>query len=493
MREPAACGIIRNELFYQFPSIFHPARTGVERTSPKSLRRLRSRRSFPFHSKRKEVLNADTIIEARWVIPVAPKGVILDNTSVVISDGRIIDLLPISEARTKYSAPEVVSLPESALLPGFVNLHSHAAMNLVRGLGADLPLMDWLTKKIWPAEGKLMSPEFVREGSWLAGLEMAAGGVTTTSDHYFFPKAAAEGLRSAGLRCAVSGIVIGFPSAWAKNDAEYLEKSEALIREFEGDRFIHATIAPHAPYTVSDDSLKACAAISDRYGVPIHMHVNETAGEVANSLRDHGERPIERLRRCGLLNDRLIAVHSVHANDDDIRAMAAARSSACHCPCSNLKLASGFAPVAKFLAAGVNLGIGTDGAASNDKLNMLGETRLAAMLAKTVAGDPTAAPVFDMLEAATLGGARALKWEREIGSLEKGKAADMFAICLSTPESLPVQDPAAQILYSAGRECITHTWVDGSLIMEKSQKTVYPDPQALERARSLAAKWQSRI
>ena len=171
MREPAACGIIRNELFYQLPSIFHPARTGVERTSPKSLRRLRSRRSFPFHSKRKEVLNADTIIEARWVIPVAPKGVILDNTSVVISDGRIIDLLPISEARTKYSAPEVVSLPESALLPGFVNLHSHAAMNLVRGLGADLPLMDWLTKKIWPAEGKLMSPEFVREGSWLAGLD----------------------------------------------------------------------------------------------------------------------------------------------------------------------------------------------------------------------------------------------------------------------------------------------------------------------------------
>ena len=449
--------------------------------------------AFFLRQARIEVLNADTIIEARWVIPVAPKGVILENTSVVVAGGRIIDLLSIPEARTKYSAQKMVSFPSSALLPGFVNLHSHAAMNLVRGLGADLPLMDWLTKKIWPAEGKLMSPEFVREGSWIAGLEMAAGGVTTTSDHYFFPEAAAEGLRAAGLRCAVSGIVIGFPSAWAKTDAEYLEKSEALIREVEGDRFVHATIAPHAPYTVSDDALKACADISDRYGVPIHMHVNETAGEIADSLRDHGERPIERLKRLGLLNDRLIAVHSVHADDADIRAMAEARASACHCPCSNLKLASGFAPIAKFLAAGVNLGIGTDGAASNDKLDMLGETRLAAMLAKAVAGDPTAAPVFDMLEAATLGGARALKWEREIGSIEIGKAADMFAICLSTPESLPVQDPAAQILYSAGRECITHTWVEGSLIMKKEVCAAYPDLSALEKARSIAAKWQSRI
>ena len=439
------------------------------------------------------MLEADTLIEARWVIPVAPKGVILENTAVVVTQGRITALLPVEEARRLYSAREVVPLPESAVLPGFVNLHSHAAMNLVRGLGADLPLMDWLTKKIWPAEGKLMSPGFVRDGAWLAGLEMAAGGVTTTSDHYFFPRSAAEGLRRAGLRCAVSGIVIGFPSAWADSDAAYLEKSEALIRDLEGDHFVHATIAPHAPYTVSDASLKRCAEISDKWGVPIHMHVNETAGEVADSLREHGERPIERLRRCGLLNERLIAVHSVHADAGDIALMAEAHATACHCPCSNLKLASGFAPIAKFLEAGVNLGIGTDGAASNDKLDMLGETRLAAMLAKAVAQDPTAAPVHDMLEAATLGGARALHWDDEIGSIEPGKAADLFAINLATPESLPVQDPAAQILYSAGRECITHTWVAGRQIMSKAVGAQFPELNAAREAVAVAHSWQNRI
>lgn len=435
----------------------------------------------------------DTLIEARWIIPIVPKGVILENSALAVNAGRIVDILPIETAEKTYQAQQVFRFPTSALLPGFVNLHSHAAMNLVRGLGADLPLMDWLTKEIWPAEGKLMSPEFVAEGSWLAGLEMAAGGVTTTSDHYFFPKSAAEGLLRAGLRCAVSGIVIGFPSAWAKNDTEYLSLSEALIQEYEGDPFVHTTIAPHAPYTVNDAALKRCAEISDKYGVPIHMHVNETAVEVSDRLRDHHERPIDRLERLGLLNERLIAVHSVHASDEDITKMAAAHASVCHCPCSNLKLASGFAPIAKFLKAGINLGIGTDGAASNDKLDMLGETRLAAMLAKAVAQDPTAAPVFAMLEAATLGGARALRWDADIGSLEIGKAADLFAIDLGTPESLPVADPAAQILYSAGRECITHTWVDGRLIMEKHARAAYPQTDALAAAALCAQKWQSRL
>ena len=352
----------------------------------------------------------DTLIEARWIIPIVPKGVILENSALAVNAGRIVDILPFETAEKTYQAQKVFRFPTSALLPGFVNLHSHAAMNLVRGLGADLPLMDWLTKEIWPAEGKLMSPEFVAEGSWLAGLEMAASGVTTTSDHYFFPKSAAEGLLRAGLRCAVSGIVIGFPSAWAKNDTEYLSLSEALIQEYEGDPFVHTTIAPHAPYTVNDAALKHCAEISDKYGVPIHMHVNETAVEVSDSLRDHHERPIDRLKRLGLLNERLIA-----------------------------------------------------------------------------------APVFAMLEAATLGGARALRWDADIGSLEIGKAADLFAIDLGTPESLPVADPAAQILYSAGRECITHTWVDGRLIMEKHARAAYPQTDALAAAALCAQKWQSRL
>ena len=435
----------------------------------------------------------DTIIEARWILPIVPKGVILENQSVIVKGGNIAAILPTAEARTQYEADDVVSLPESLVMPGFVNLHSHAAMNLVRGLGADLPLMDWLTTKIWPAEGKLMSPSFVHDGAYMAGLEMAASGITTTSDHYFFPMDAARGLRDAGLRCATSAFVIGFPSAWAKDDAEYLKRAEAVLEACKGDEFVRATVAPHAPYTVNDEALKACAALSAKYDAPIHMHVHETAVEVSDSLRDHGVRPLERLERLGLVNERLIAVHAVHLNDEDIDRLARAGASTCHCPCSNLKLASGFSPVAKLLSRGVNVGIGTDGAASNDKLDMLGETRLAAMLAKAVAGDTTVATVFDMLEAATLGGARALHWDDRIGSLEPGKAADLIAVNLATIQSIPVQDPAAQLLYAAGRENITHTWVNGRLIAIRQEIVAYHDLNAVDRANSLAGKWQNRL
>lgn len=437
--------------------------------------------------------HADTIIEARCVLPIAPKGVILENHSIIIRDGRIAAVLPNADARLQYESDDVVTLPDSLVMPGFVNLHSHAAMNLVRGLGADLPLMDWLTTKIWPAEGKLMSPDFVREGAYIAGLEMAASGITTTSDHYFFPLDAAHGLRDAGLRCATSAFVIGFPSAWAKNDAEYLRRAEETLEACQNNPFLRATVAPHAPYTVSDDALKACAELSVKYDAPIHMHVHETAVEVADSLRDHGVRPLERLERLGLVTDKLIAVHAVHLNDEDIDRLARAGASACHCPCSNLKLASGFSPVAKLLERGVNLGIGTDGAASNDKLDMLGETRLAAMLAKAVAGNTTAATVFDMLEAATLGGARALHWDDKIGSVEAGKEADLIAVKLSSVQSIPVQDPAAQLLYAAGRENITHTWVSGRLIAIRQENVAYPDLNATARAMSIARKWQNRM
>ena len=438
-------------------------------------------------------MQVDTVIEARWVIPVVPKNTVLENTSVVVSKGRIADILPTDEARVRYQGAETVTLPKSIVMPGLVNLHSHAAMNIIRGMGADLSLMDWLTTKIWPAEGKLMSADYVREGSMLAGREMALAGITCTSDQYFFPEAAAEGLRNSGLRCAVSGFVIGFPSAWAADDAEYLRKSEALIRDLEGDEFVHATIAPHAPYTVSDESLARCAELSDRYGVPIHIHVGETATEVTDSLKVHGMRPIDRLEKLGLLNDRLIAVHSVHADASDIGKMAAAHASMCHCPSSNLKLASGFSPLAAFMKAGVNVGIGTDSAASNDKLDMLAETRLAAMLAKAVAGDPTVAKVFDMIEAATLGGARALHWDSEIGSLEKGKAADIIAVELSGAECLPVSDPAAQLLYSASREHVTHTWVAGELIAKKERSSRFLKEKMAFSENGIAQKWQNML
>lgn len=437
--------------------------------------------------------SVQTVIEARWIIPIVPKNTVLEHHAVVIDQGRILAVLPVSEAQARYAAAETVLLKESVLMPGLVNLHSHAAMNLLRGLGADLPLMDWLTQKIWPAEGKLMSAEFVEEGAHLAGREMAAAGITCTSDQYFFPDAAARGLRRAGLRCAVSGIVIGFPSAWASDEGDYLTKAETLLQNASNDPFVTATIAPHAPYTVSDSALERCAALSAEYNAPIHIHLQETAGEVTDSIKAYGERPSARLARCGLMNERLIAVHSVHMNDEDIARLAEAGASVCHCPSSNLKLASGFAPIAAFMKAGINLGIGTDSVASNDKLDLLGETRLAALLAKGATGDPTVAKVHDMLEAATLGGARALKLDHEIGSLEKGKAADLIAVDLSSVCTLPVLDPAAQLLYSAGRENVTHTWVSGNLIASRQQISRFIDLADIQSLNRTAEQWHNRL
>lgn len=436
--------------------------------------------------------HADSIIEARWLLPIVPKGVTLENQSVVVDKGRIAAVLPTEEARRLYESERVWSLPDSVVLPGFVNLHSHAPMNLLRGMGADLPLMDWLTKKIWPAEGKLMSASFCREGARLAGLEMAASGVTTSSDMYFFPEDVALGLREAGLRCAVAAFIIGFPSAWAKDEAEYLKRMEEVLEKHQGDPFVRVTVGPHAPYTVGDKGLCAARALAEKYDAPIHMHVHETSAEVEESLRRHGVRPLARLERLGLVTDRLIAVHSVRLTDEEIEQLARAHASVCHCPSSNLKLASGFSPIAKCMAAGINVGIGTDGAASNDKLDMLGETRLAALLAKAVAGDTTAARVHDMLEAATLGGARALHWDKEIGSIESGKAADLIAVRLETLNALPVEDPASQLLYAADRSDVTHAWVGGSLIMRRGETgPTFAAPA--EAPADVARRWQARL
>ena len=293
----------------------------------------------------------------------------------------------------------------------------------------------------------------------------------------------------------MSAFIIGFPSAYAKSDDEYFEKMEDTIRAVRdaGDPLVTATVAPHAPYTVSDDSLRRCAEISERYNLPVHMHVHETAVEVSDSVRDHGVRPLARLDRLGLVNDRLVAVHGVHFNDEEIALLAERGASMCHCPASNLKLASGFAPVVKLLKAGVNVGIGTDGAASNDKLDLLGDTRIAGMLAKAVAGDTTSATVADMLEAATLGGARALHLDHEIGSLEAGKAADLVAVDLSSVESLPTFDPAAQLLYASGREHVTHVWVAGRLLVEKKATIRYDGADLSETVREAAKHWASRL
>jgi 5-methylthioadenosine/S-adenosylhomocysteine deaminase len=436
-------------------------------------------------------MHVQTIIEAGWIMPMVPKGVILERHSLLMNDGKVVALIP-SNQTNDVEADEVIRLPQHIILPGMVNAHTHAPMHLLRGMGADLPLMDWLQTKIWPAEGKLMSHEFCYEGSLIAGAEMLESGITCASDHYFFSEDVARGLTEAGLKCSVSGIVIGFPSAMAKTTDDYIRCAEALFEQFKSHDKVRVTVGPHAPYTVDDDALIKVRELSEKHNAYIHMHVDETASEIEGSMKQYGMRPIQRLHKLGLLSNRFISVHTVHPDASEMALLFKAGASVVHCPCSNLKLASGFAPVAQMMSMGINVAMGTDGVASNDKVDLLGETRLGAMLGKAVCQDTTQMKVTDMLYAATMGGAKALGWDDRIGSLEKGKDADLIAVDLGDIDALPVFDPASQLLYSAGREDITHVWVDGRLVVKKQQRDGLR-PLSRENAQKITKTWQNRI
>ena len=436
-------------------------------------------------------MHVSTLIHAGAVMPMAPVNSVFTHHSVLIDNGKVVAVLPTQDCST-ITADEVYELPNHIVLPGFVNAHTHAPMNLLRGMGADLSLMDWLQTKIWPAEGKLMSPEFCYEGSLLAAEEMIRSGITCASDHYFFSEDIARAFTDAGMKCSVSGIVIGFPSAMAKNDDDYLHCAEALFERFHQSRTVRVTVGPHAPYTVCDETLVKVRDLAIRHNAKIHMHVDETPTEIEESLQKYGVRPIERLSRLGLINENFIAVHCVHPNDNEQAILAKAKASVVHCPCSNLKLASGFAPIAHMMQQGINIAIGTDGVASNDKLDLLGETRLAAMLGKAIAGDTTSMKVADLLYSATLGGAKALGWDDRIGSLEKGKDADMIAVDLGGFDTQPVYDPASQLLYSAGREDISHVWIDGRLVVRKQQTVMHRNLDE-KKLQKMAQTWQNRI
>ncbi len=432
---------------------------------------------------------ADLVIDARWVIPVEPEGVALANHSVVVDGGCIVAVLERAAAGERFDPADRVTLDEHVLIPGLVNLHTHAAMTLMRGLADDQPLMTWLREHIWPAEAQHVSPEFVYDGTLLACAEMLRGGVTCANDMYFFPESAARAFLDAGMRASLGLIAIEFPSAYAADAEDYLAKGLALRDRFAGESRLSFCMAPHAPYTVSDGTFRRVATLAEELDVPVHVHVSETAGEVQDSIAQHGCRPLERLDRLGLLNERLIAVHAVHLTPPEIAGLARAGAAVAHCPSSNLKLASGFAPVAALLASGVNVGLGTDGAASNNRLDLFQEMRTAALLAKGVAGDATAVPAVQALRLATLGGARALGLDAAIGSIVPGKRADLAAVTLGTPETRPCFDPFSHLVYACGREHVTHVWVDGAAVLaDRSLARI--DPRGLEKRQSL---WQNRL
>ncbi len=385
---------------------------------------------------------------------------------MLLRGARIEALLPAAEARARFADARSVELPGHVLIPGLVNAHTHAAMTLMRGLADDLPLMRWLTEHIWPVEMRHVTPEFVRDGTLLACAEMLRGGITCFNDMYFYPEAALQAASTAGMRAALGMIVVDFPTAYASDPDDYLQKGLALRDRYRDDPLASFCLAPHAPYTVSDEALHKVAMLAGELDVPVHIHVHETEDEVARSVAEHGARPLERLRRLGLLGPNFMAVHAVHLSDDDILLLLRHNASVVHCPSSNLKLASGFAPIARIAGDGVNIALGTDGAASNNRLDLLGEMRLAALLGKAVARNAEAIPAHSALRAATLGGAAALGLEPKIGSIVPGKEADLTAVDLSAPELSPCYDPVSHLVYAAGREHVSHVWVRGRLILE---------------------------
>lgn len=435
----------------------------------------------------------DTVIEARWLVPVRPRELVLEHHAVAIDQGRILDVLPIGAARARYQASRRFALEHHALVPGLINAHAHSAMSLLRGVGDDLPLPRWLAERIWPLERAIVGAQFVYDGTRLAAAEMLRAGITCCNDMYFYPGQAAQALRSLGLRAVVGILAIDFPSRYASDADDYLRQGLAARDALIADPLVHFTIAPHAPYTVGDQTLMRIATLAEELDLPVHMHVHETAQEVEQSLRQHGARPLERLEGLGLVNERLIAVHATQLLDAEIQLLAQRGASVVHCPASNLRLASGIAPVAKLLACGVGVAFGTDGAASNSRLDILGEARLATLLAKGTAPDASAVPGWQGLECATLGAARALGLDARIGSIERGKEADLTGLDLSAIETQPCYDVISQVVHSAGRENVTHVWVAGQAALVERAIASADGARVAEEILRAAAPWHNQV
>lgn len=431
----------------------------------------------------------DSIIHAGWIIPVEPENTILENHSLVIQHGLIVDILPTVHCQQKYKGQIEHQLPDQALIPGFVNAHTHSAMVLLRGYADDLRLMEWLSEHIWPAEKQWVDYQFVQQGTELAIAEMLRSGTTTFNDMYFFPDATAKAVHQSGIRACIGLIIIDFPSAWAKDSDEYLHKGLQVHEQYRNHPLISTTLAPHAPYTVSDGPLEKLKTYAAELDIPIHIHLHETSDEVEQAVKQTGLRPIERLRQLGLLSPRLLAVHMTQLADKEIELLKEHEVNIVHCAESNMKLASGFCPVHSLLEHGINVAMGTDGTACNNDLDMLGEMRSSSLLAKAVAKDAAAVPAFTALKMATLNGARALGLDDITGSLVRGKAADITAIHLNSIESRPLYNPVSQIVYSCNRDQVTDVWVQGRHLLNQRRLTTLDEQQLLD----IAQHWQSKI
>src|SRR5690606_6197159 len=431
----------------------------------------------------------DILIEAGWVVPVEPHGVVLEDHAVAIRGAEIVALLPVAAARARFQAAEVVSRPDAVLMPGLVNAHTHNPMTLLRGVADDLPLKVWLQKHIWPIEAAVIAPGFVADGVALAIAEMLRGGTTCCNENYFFPDMQAATYQRHGFRARVGLPVIDFPTAWARSDDEYFDRAGEVHDQWRDDPLVATAFAPHAPYTVSDANFERIRMLSDQLDIPVHLHLHETAQEVEQSQDKHGQRAIARMDRLGLVNDRLIAVHMTQLTDAEIALCAQRGVSVVHCPESNLKLASGFCRAADIARAGVNLAIGTDGGASDNDVDMFGETRTAALLAKAVAQDAAALDAATALRAATLGGAKALGFAHLVGSIEPGKQADLVLVDMARIETQPLHHVLSQLVYATGRQQVTDAWIAGRARLRDRTLVDMDEAALLANARE----WRARI
>jgi 5-methylthioadenosine/S-adenosylhomocysteine deaminase len=428
------------------------------------------------------------VVRARWVLPIEPWQVVHDG-AVAFDDDGILAVGPAQDVLADYPEATVETFDNHALMPGMVNAHTHAAMTLLRGYGDDLPLMSWLNDRIWPTESRWVDPGFVADGTRLAAAEMLAGGVTCFSDMYFFPQAAIEVAQRYGIRIMSGQVVVDGRTTYARDAAEHIEKGLAVIETHKNTPRVHFALAPHAPYTVSDDVFGQLVELCERLDVPMHTHVHETQAEVEQGLDEYGVRPLARLDRLGVVGPRLIAAHAVHLTDDEIALLGRRGAALVHCPVSNLKLASGIARLTQWLGAGIRAGLGTDGAASNNRLDVFGDMRVAAMLAKGTSGDAAAVAAPVALHLATMGSAAAMGLDQQIGSLSRGKSVDMIAVDLSGFELAPIYDVGSHLVNSAGRENVTDVWVDGNRCKRDGELT-RDDPSELV---ALARTWQQRI
>ncbi len=433
--------------------------------------------------------NIEQIIFPKWTIPINAANSIHEDYGIAIDAGRIVSVASKSELKARYLSDNVVELNEHAVIPGLVNAHTHAPMTLFRGLADDLPMQVWLNEHIWPAEAKWVDREFVRAGTNLACAEMIRGGTTCFNDMYFFPDIVAEQSEACGIRACIGMIVIEFPTVWAKNPDEYIQKGLDLRSSLEKSSLITTCFSPHAPYTVSDSTLTQIAELSSELDCRVHIHVHETAEEVERAVCETGFRPLERLHRLGLVNQRLIAVHMTQLKMDEIQGLAEHRVHVVHCPESNLKLSSGSCPSGELVNHGINLALGTDGASSNNDLDMLGEMRTASLFAKIVSKSAKSLDAYTTLRIATLNGAKALNLDDEIGSIEVGKSADLVALDLSHPATQPCYNPVSQIVYSASRDQVTDVWIAGKRLLHEGNLTTIDGQQSM----AVAREWRDKI